>query len=344
MKISRKHQLLIVLMLVWACTCVYGESSKQPKTEVKLEIGSEEQSWLVGTAHEKAGKGPIKPTHVAIAFLRYRNNSYRNNFPNFHSPITIKSFLSTTAGKLLSQKQIELLSTGYYCISRLGKFGDTVGNHYQCRLYAVTEEDARNMAKAFVELLTNKAEAEAQPLRKQLVKIQEQLSRAKEEMPEKESEAKIALATLIELRKNVPYYSPKDARDAKEATLDLNKMLVILDIEIAGIKARIAEIEKYQAKIQDKNTLAKLEQLMAEQNIELAGSLAKQAQTATARERAREYENLTNLSISASNLKDHILLLEGNIRRLQRVLAEPERIPPELFQNKVTIHPVSIEN
>ena len=161
-------------------------------------------------------------------------------------------------------------------------------------------------------------------------------------MPEKESEAKVALATLIELRRNVPHYSPKDARDAKEATLDLNKMLVILDIEIAGIKARITEIEKYQIKIQDKNHLTKLEQLMAEQNIELAGALAKKAQTAIARERAREYDNLTKISRKASYLKESILQYEGRIRRGQKTLAEPERIPPELFQNKVVIHPVII--
>ncbi len=331
MKISRKHQFLIALLLVWACTFVYGESSKQPTPEVKFEIGSERKSWQVGTGRKEKGKGPIRPTHVAIAFLRYRNN-----FPDFHSPITIKSILSTTAGKLLSQKQIELLSTGD-CISRLGIFGDTVGNHYHFQLYGVTEEDARNMAKAFIELMTNKAEAEAQPLRKGLVEIQEKLSRAKEELPEKESEAKVALATLRELRKNGPYHSFQEAR---EATLELNKMLVILDIEIAGIKARITEIEKYHAKIQDKNTLTKLEQLMAEQNIELAGALAKQAHTATARELAREYDNLTKVSKKASYLKESILEYESGLRKLQRVLSEPERIPPELFQNKVTIHQV----
>ena len=88
---------------------------------------------------------------------------------------------------------------------------------------------------------------------------------------------------------------------------NLEALISFIELNISGeIKARVTEIEKYQAKIQDKNTLAKLEQLMAEQNIELAGALAKKEHTAIAQGRAREYDNLLNLSQQANNLKHHI--------------------------------------
>ena len=335
---SRKPQLVMVLILAWLCSPVLSAEPNEADIELKFEVSSEEQKWLIGKGSTESGRGPIRPSHVAVLFIRPSRN-----FPDFESPVVMKSILSTSAGKLLSQSQVALLSTGHACISRLGRFGETVPNHYHFRLYAVSENDARNLPEAFLQVLTNQAHANAQPNRERLLEFKEKISETKAKIPEAQAKAQAALSKIAELKKTLHYPS---ADEAKKTISELNKILVMTDVEIAGIQAKIREIKNYKSYkiVTEKAHLAALEQMLSEQNIELVAALAKKKAAAAAREEAERFCRLEEASKLPYYLEQKLRQYESILQRYEKVLEEPDMIPPELFQNKVTIYPVRAED
>jgi len=335
---SKKLQLILVLVLACLCAPVSGAEPNEADIELKFEVSSEEQKWIIGKGTKENGRGPIRPSHVAVLFIRPGRN-----FPDFGRPAVMRSILSTSAGRLLSQSQVHLLSTGRGCISRLGRFGDTVPNHYHFRLYAVSEKNARKLAEAFMQVLTNQAHANAQPNRERVLEFKEKISETKAKIPEAEAKAQAALSEIAKL-KTLRYYPYAD--EAKKIISELNKILVMTNVEVAGIKAKIREIEKYKSYkiVTEKAHLAALEQMLSEQNIELVGALAKEKAAAAARKEAERFCRLEEASKLPDYLKQELRQYESLLQRFENVLDKPDMIPPELFQNKVTIYPVRAED
>lgn len=334
----RKLQLVMVLVLACLCAPVSGAEPNEADIELKFEVSSEEQTWLIGKGETEKGRGPIRPSHVAVLFIRPSRN-----FPDFDRPAVMRSILSTSAGKLLSQPQVDLLSTGHGCISRLSRFGGTVPNHYHFRLYAVSEKNARKLAEAFMQVLTNQAHANAQPNRERVLEFKEKISETKAKIPEAQAKAQAALSEIAKL-KTLRYYPYAD--EAKKTISELNKILVMTNVEVAGIQAKIREIKRYKSNriVTEKAHLAALEQMLSEQNIELVGALAKEKAAAAAREEAERFCRLEEASKLPDYLKQELRQYESLLQRFEKVLDEPDMIPPELFQNKVTIYPVRAED
>jgi hypothetical protein len=95
--------------------------------------------------------------------------------------------------------------------------------------------------------------------------------------------------------------------------------------------------------------LAKLEEIKSEQTVELAGALARNKAALNIREREEKfyglYKQRGNLERQVVRLKDSLRNSEKYRQRVEHKLAnpEPEMIPPKLYQNKVTIHPIKTE-
>lgn len=337
---KRKQQFVIVLILACVSELVFGTEPNQPEAELKLkfEIRSEEQPWLISKG---SGRGPIRPSHVAVLFI----GPFRN-FPDFEGPAairSIRSILSTSAGKSLSQQQADLVSTGPGCFARLGGFGEAVPNFYHFRLYAVREEDARKLAEAFIEVLTDDANEKARPNREAILELEDKISQTIAKIPEAEAEAQTALSKLKELKKTIHYAS---SDEAKSTISELNKMLVMNDVEIAGIEAKIREIEKYKSYkiVTEKTHLAVLEQMLSEQNIELAAALAKKKAAVAARDEAEVFCRLEEATKMPDYLTQQLRQYETNLRQTENMLdSNPDMIPPIIFQNKVTVYPVRAE-
>jgi len=331
---SKKLQLAIVLISVFACNPILGVEPNETKIEVKFEVSSKGQAWIIGKGNTESGRGPIRPSHVAVLFM-----GPSRLFPDFESSAVINSILSTSAGKSLSQTQVHLLSTGSGCISRLGRFGDTVPNHYHFRLYAVSEKDARKLTEAFIEVVTDQARIKAQPTEETILDLQDKISQTETRIPEANAEAQAASSELAELKKTVHYLS---SQEAKKTISELNRILVTNDIDIAGIRAKITAIEEYKSKkeIYDESHLAALDQMLSEQNIELAATLAKKKAATTARQAAERYCRLEETSKTPNHLAKQLSLYKMNLQNSRDELNRHDMLPPEVFQNEVTIYPV----
>ena len=152
MTISRKSLRIIIVTIVCVNVPCFGFELHEAKTELKFEIGSEKQLWLIGGS--KFGKGPLKPSYAAELFIRnlpreqYQSRSGEQYRPisNFSSFGAMKKLLETSTGQSMSRQQQDLVTTGNV-ICQIGKPGDVVGNHTHFRLYAVTQDDAKKQRK-----------------------------------------------------------------------------------------------------------------------------------------------------------------------------------------------------
>jgi len=329
---SKNLQLVIALIGAFACNPIRGTEPNETRIEVKFNVSSEGQKWIIGKGNTESGRGPIRPSHVAVLFM-----GPSQLFPDVENPDMVKSIQSTTVGKLLSQKQVHLLSTGRGCISRLGRFGDTVPNHYHFRLYAVSEQDARHLTKAFLEVVTNRARTKAQPIEEAMLNLKDEIFKTETKIPEAYAKAKVASSEFAELKKTVHYVS---SQEAEKTISELNRILVMNDIELAGIRAKITAIEEYKTKISKESYLAALDQMLSEQNIELAASLAKKKAATAARQEAEKFCRLKEASKTPHHLKTQLSLYKNNLQNLKAKLNRPDSIPPEIFRNEVTIYPV----
>jgi len=345
---SKKLQLAMVLTLACICAPVLSVESNPTKTPLNPEIKSEEQQWKVGG--NSIGKGPIKPTHVAELFLPYPSSD--EYMPN-SNPQRIRRILKTRPGQLMSSEQLAFLSASSVtdAITVIDR-GDTVGRHFHIRLYAMSELDARKMAEAFIEAMTLKAE-KIESYKQQIRMLQESIFRNQNEILDKEAEAEVFLANFQESIENVHYLSTDEA---KQAISELNTMLNNLDIELAGMKAKLMAIQehrerqkakKHEEGINREGILLKLEDMWIDLLIELKVTEARKETAIQLRSQAEDFCRQMNAKKAefqkdVNKYKMRVTMYEQEVRQFKEKLADPdmETLPLKIYQNKVTIYPV----
>jgi hypothetical protein len=134
-------------------------------------------------------------------------------------------------------------------------------------------------------------------------------------------------------------------------------MLDVIAIELAGIREKMAVINEYRKTPQDmqaierrrklpEGMLVKLEQMFVEQTIELKSAEAREQAAIKIRDRDKAFVDLfiqwKSLSAEVHNLKANLESAEEQVQGMEERLSNPtpDMLPPELYQNKVTIYPV----
>ncbi len=348
---SRKIQLVMVLILACIYVPVFGVEPNLPKTKPRFEMNSEEQQWQVEGG--KIGKGPVVPTHVAELFLPYSEEYLPKS-----NPQRIMRMLKTAPGQSMSAEQRGFLSTAQEdAIAIIDRY-DTVLRHYKIHLYAMSEKDARKTAEAFIEALADKSE-KIRSYKDHTRSLQREIFRTKRKILDKEAEVEVALNNLRESIKNVHYLSTDEA---KRAISELNTMVNNLDIELAGMKAKLQAIREHQERqkaIKDKKLeeginregiLLKLEDMWIDLLIELQVAEARKETATDLRMRAEDFckkidAKKAEFQKDVNKLKMNITFFEQEIHEFEEKLADPDMatLAPKVFQNKVTIYPVRVE-
>ncbi len=336
---SKKLQLVMVLISVCACGLTLGAEPNEAETELKIEIRNVRPSPML--LRTRRLQPPYGSTHCAVLFI----------FGDWGRPptISVETILATSAGLAMSQKQRELVSTLPF---RLIEFGQTIGNHTYFRLYGVSEDDTKKMVEAFIEILTEKADARMQSSLNQQQELQEKIAEIKKELPEKQKQAKEAESKYNEI-KDARYFSlggGEAYKKARETMLQMAKMLDVLEIELVGIEVKLKAIEEYRSthRLPDKrlsdNIVDKLDQMYVEQMIERKSVKARKEATLRICNREKEFCDLCNLQGSLFNevrgLERDLSSSEERLNDVEERLANPKpnMLPPKVFQNKVTIY------
>ena len=344
-----------VLTLISVCILTPSLVARSGKYEMKLQFeidNKKSQLWLSGRP-KQPGQGPIKPTHVAIFHIRRPHV----DMPSGH--LGILQILKTSAGQSLSQQQQKFLSAS----DAIAWWGiEEIKNHDTVLIYAVSEEDVKKMVQAYFEIHESEVNARIQEYEKYIKDRRQEANEIKKILPEKQKQADQMEPKYMEIKKS-RYFSLSDDEayeKAKETMLEMDKMLDAIAIELAGIREKMAVINEYRKTPQDmqaierrrklpEGMLVKLEQMFVEQTIELKSAEAREKAAIKIRDRDKAFVDLfiqwKNLSGEVNNLKANLKSAEKQVKELEERLINPEpyMLPPELYQNKVTIHPVIAE-
>jgi len=351
---SRKYHFVLAVISICILTPILIAKTSEDEIKLVFETNNKKsQAWITDRAGRKPGRGPIKPTHVAILHIRRPHK----DMPS--SDRGILEILKTSAGQTLSQQQQNFLSASD-AITWWGIVD--IKNHDTVLLYAVSEEDAKKTVQAYLEVPTNKVNERVQEYKKYIKEKKQEIIEIKKVLPEKQKQADQMKPKYMEIKNN-RYFSLSDdeAYDkGKETMLEMDKMLDVLAIELAGIREKMSVINEYrktpqnaqdwaQRKRLPDGMIAKLDQMFVEQTIELKSTEAREQAATKIRGRDKAFVDLfiqwKNVSGEVNNLKSN---LEGSEKRVQEIeerLTNPtwDLLPPEVYQNKVTIYPVLAE-
>ena len=350
---SRKYQFVLALISVFVVTAVLVAKPSEDDIKLKFEISNKKSQLWLGGRPIQPGQGPIKPTHVAIFHIRR---------PHGDMPLSnegILQILKTLAGQTLSQKQQQFLSTSD-AIVWLGI--EDIKNYDTVYLYAVSQEDAKKTVQAYFEVPTNKANAKMQEYENYLKEKKGKIIEIKKVLPQKQKQADEMEPKYKEIRKTRYFaFSNNEVREqAKETLLEMDKMLDVLKIELAGIREKMSVISEYrktpqnaqdwaQRKRLPDGMISKLDQMFVEQTIELKSAEAREQAAIKIRNRDKAFIDLhvqwIELSSEVRSLKGNLKDSERRVQEIEETLTNPEWyfLPPEIYQNKVTIYPVLIK-
>jgi hypothetical protein len=272
--------------------------------------------------------------------------------PSSHEGIV--QILRTSAAKSLSEKQRKFL-TGSDAITWWGV--DDIRNHDTVFIYGVSEEDVKKTVRAYLEVAEKQAGAERKRYEEILNEAKVRLDQIEEELPEKREQAEEAEEEYKDVKKG-RYFSLSDVEAyerAKETMLQMDKLLDVLEIELAGIREKLGAINEYRKTPQSmeaidrrrklpEGMLVKLEQMYVEETIELKSAEARKQAALNIRGRDKEFLELFNEWQNLGASVQEMRVERGNLTRRKRQseerLEDPEMLPPQLYQNKVNIYPV----
>jgi hypothetical protein len=345
---SKKIQFVITLIATFLfIPLLAAEPNKpnepnKPAAELKFEIPGLFSEWMI---EHDSGNGPIRPDFMAQLYIK--NSS---NIPGKTPYGKFDSLLQTDIGKSMSAVQKEFLNTSSSLSLSNEPSPDKPIGYVRINLYAVSQEDAKKMARAFIEYINDNAQARIKEYKDQIGKWEESISQLKKDLAEKEPQLK----ETEEAYKKIKEYTHKFSSDdeavdlAKKSIIEMDKTFNDFEIELAGIHERIQAIEMYRNKSgQMPEIKVKLDSMYIDLMIELSGLEARRKVARVIYEKQQEFLNLFNkrndLQTGVSDLKikiaDNLRNIEEATKRLN--LPRPEFIPADVYKNTVTIYAVA---
>jgi hypothetical protein len=338
---------LFALTILLGCSAVPGAEPNGITTPLTFENSSTELSWPAPSMPpiqlSPADWENLRPTYAAgITFRGAQNIAAPGG-------TVWTRFLNECRGTVqVSKKQQKFLSAmhpafiastydGRWTVE--GRKDDP--NYRSVLFYAVSPEDAREMARAYLRLAQNTYDSQRKSLVAHIENVQKRLAFAEKRVPELEELLKTSRVSLDDLRKTIPYRT--DA-EATAAIGELDRMINAARVDIAGTRAKIDAIHGYGSQ-RAPAVAAKLEVMLIEESISLRAAEARKTEATSLRTQAAKFVDLTNTLKEAPQEKDSLTLelarrpaeLLGNNRQLAG-LQERE---PVALDNKVFVYRVS---
>jgi hypothetical protein len=330
----KKMQLAIGLALAFTYASAIGSEPNLPAIELEFVTkGSLEPEIELSLEAGFEKPPPIKPSFVAIFTVQWRFE--QTNEPN------ASDLLKTSAGKTLSALQRELLKTEQVfwldcTVSNTHIMGGIPFGSATYVARAVSEEDAKKMAYALVEFLIRDEKAVTRHMKEEHIQklsrmqneIRERIENEKEQIENKGNEVPHAYQQYLDAVRNSPYSlhpSSQVPDEVRKTIFEMDKMLDVLNIEIAGIQSKLSAIRKYssQREIRDSETLSTtLKEMAIRQEIELVGAESRRQAIMGVKRREEalynQYEAFRTLKSEIETLQDSVKRDEKELNRLNR--------------------------
>jgi len=221
-------------------------------------------------------------------------------------------------------------------------------NAPQLVLYAVTVEDAKKMAEAYLRFARSQFHEWVTIQEGKIKKLSEQLTDEQQKLPEAERAVDAAKQKFEDLKKQVPY---RDPGQALNAAAELDKMVNTAQVDIAGMQAMLKAIQNHQTSLPrdgHEALKAKLEAMYVEQAVALQGAEARRSMATKLRQQADSYVDLDTAWGQAEREKDRLTddvsILPDTLRQAQEKLAAELQQEPKIINNQVFLYRVGRQN
>ena len=214
----------------------------------------------------------------------------------------------------------------------------------QLLLYAMTLDDAKAMAEAYNVFVMDNWRSDAEDRRRRVEEKTRELVANEKRTDE--------LAKLIEssdkamnaLKPKIPYRTEKEAT---EAIAELDRMLNIAQVDIAGIKSKIRAIQEHlqtRKSPYDEAIKAKLQGMFVEESVALQGAAARKTMATQLRADASRFldlrETIVNGNRDRLNLRTRMVKLKPGIETERARLESLMSDMPEIAGDVIPIYPV----
>jgi len=339
---------LLVLFLVPAALWASDPAEPNETTaNLNFKMDRDRVPWAVETGvngellmyHDP---GSIRPKYMAKIILLRVDRSWMISSDKEALALAKSSPLA----RQLSQAQKDFLAQGF------GTWVDTSGAnlpyHYSVNFYAVSEEDAKVMARALLDKCAKNVRKSIALEGEELKKRQQRLKQNQAVLPEKEKQLKQAEKDYeVAKSSTYPLNSEEEAAKlAKELMLQMDRQVKTLEIDLAEIRGKLEVIEQYLSRPLDNNVIETLEAQKIELMIELSGLEARRQAIRKIRGEQQRYCTLLNarneLKNSVGQLKSSLKRDEEVIRGITSRLKDPPDYmqPPKVYQNEIILHPI----
>ncbi len=341
---SKKQTLFSVLALFSVIATALGSEPNQPEEQSGLKFEVSSKTFGHSSLVRSDSRIP-RPRYAASLFMDKRPAAA------LARGLDPRRLIETSTGKTLSKEQQAFMISNRF--SRDGVAGitehDEAQSRYYLNLYAVSQDDARKMAESLMEYLNGFYNGRRNKNEERQSKTKAGLAKTGKLILEKQKLAEAAALDFQTLKNSPRYAFLKDAEAWKEAKATIaasNRTTDVLDIELAGITEKLKTIEKYRAASGEfsKAVHEKLEQMFVEQMVDLASAEARRRKALEIREQdgrfVKLFDEWDHLKFELNNLGRELKNQEHSLVQIERELADPQMVPPEVYQNKVTLHPV----
>jgi uncharacterized coiled-coil protein SlyX len=345
-----KISLSVIAILLVGSSVMWASEPNEGDPPLKFEIKSTAIGPLSSRRMADHGSfGPWRPTYAAGVPMKG---------PGRYLPIIglpgASGFLRFAMGyKGLSTTQEQFLQATEGLLNAHRQGGpvpqwrseeDGADSSRQLLLYAMTLEDAKAMAEAYVEFVMARWRRDADAHKGYVREFGAAISAGEERMRELEKIIGSSEQTLNSLKQRLPY---RTAKEAMEAIAELDRMLNAAQVDIAGIQSRIKAIQDHLQTGKspyDDAIKAKLQLMFVEESIALQGAEARKKMATQLRTEANRFldvqQSLANARIETEELQKKNAIsreeLEKAQHRLEMVMADK----PQVADHAVAIYPV----
>ena len=337
----------IVIVLLTGTGAVTGTAQSAPADEwavPELEFRIVDDPLLV-TKHPEAASFAVQFTVKSAEDLEFDPDpplaDTRRRAPSWR-PNT-ERILGAVGGQLC-ERQRELMPTSRAILPEpfakpwLKRSFKADGAHLE--FLAATPQDARLLGRAILEDLNRSRRERLENGTAGLKSSQEEIQALRDEIEKTTQRSDALEAAQRNIAERAGY------RDADQATRDLNELervVRLANIDITGIRAKLEAIRQAGKGAAGPDRDAIIFRLQIEQNVELAGALARKAaaeeQAVDARKYVEQAQTLKKDRVALDHAKKNLAIYEEGAERTIALLSSlpPDLRPVEVLDNRVTL-------
>lgn len=208
-------------------------------------------------------------------------------------------------------------------------------------LYAMTLEDAKGLAQTYVDSAMGAFGGWVQAQKDHLKASEEIAAALEKKMQELEATVRNADASVAEIQKRVGY---RTQEEATAAIAELDRMRNAAQVDIAGILAKIAAVQKWQAENHTQSLLDRLKAIFMEEAIALEAAEARRKMAMQLREDASKFcdarQILDNIGAEKEKLLGEISENRNSADATREWLQGSGKLRPQIADRTITIYPV----